>query len=76
MCKNNNTSEDDITLTRTYPSDMQVIGNIDPYFGDTLALPEMDKIHEEIVFDNNYSFKRSYNIIGKVISFYLDTKTA
>ncbi len=66
-------SDEEITLANTSLSGKQIIGDIDPYFDDTIALLDTDKIHEKIMFDSTYTFIKSYTVTGEAVSLYLDT---
>lgn len=64
----NAVSSEEIVVEYNGSSDIQIIGDIDPYFKDTT-----DRIHEEIVFDSTYKFKSSYSFKEISVSFYLNT---
>lgn len=66
-------SDEEIVAEYDSTSPMLIVGDIDPYFNDTIALLGLDLIHDKIVFDSTYKYNRSYSFKEIAVSFYLNT---
>lgn len=71
--KKTKSADEEIALASSRSSGIKIIGDIDPYFGGEIALPESETIHVKLSFDSNCTFDSSYAVTDEIVSLYLDT---